>query len=43
MSATRKNVIDKAFDKLDKTGDGEITYEEKAGVCGKTGMGRICV
>ena len=32
MSSTRKNLIDKAFEKLDKTGDGKITIKDIKGV-----------
>ena len=32
MSSSRKNLIDKAFQKLDKTGDGKITLKDIKGV-----------
>ena len=31
MAASRRAIVDKAFDKLDKTGDGVITIEDIAG------------
>ena len=31
MSKTRKDIINEAFNKLDKTGDGKITVEDLKG------------
>lgn len=32
MSSSRKKVVEQAFQKLDKTGDGEITIDDLKGV-----------